>query len=125
MTPRSCCSPARAAALWNSERSDRDGDDGIDSNLGCWRIYQCSRTGPIGWYASGSTRLQPGELADSLTRRCLLQSQRFACSKQANSLPQTPGLCILALGGLDPADIPSLMRGRKPFEVPPCRRLFL
>ena len=40
---------------------------------------------------------------------CLLESQRFACSKEANRLLQTPGLCLLALGGFDPADIPSPM----------------
>src|SRR5438128_2029857 len=58
-----------------------------------------------------------------MARGCLLESQRFACSEKANRLLQTPGLCFLALGGLDPADIPSPMRGRKPLKVPPRRRL--
>src|SRR2546427_5652467 len=52
------------------------------------------------WSADGCKRLLGG---------CLLESQRFACSKQSNRLLQTPGLCFLALGGFDPADISSPM----------------
>jgi hypothetical protein len=40
---------------------------------------------------------------------CLLEAQRFFGRKQANGFLQTPGLRFLALGGFDPANIPSPM----------------
>jgi len=39
----------------------------------------------------------------------LLESQRFTVSQESNRFLQTPGPCLLPLGGFDPADIPSPM----------------
>ena len=45
----------------------------------------------------------------SLLSGSLLESQRFACTKEADRLLQAFGLRLLPLGGLYPADIPSPM----------------
>ena len=59
--------------------------------------------------ARAQTRASSHVACSALLGGCLLESQLFACSKEANRLLQTPGLCLLALGGFDPADVPSPM----------------
>jgi hypothetical protein len=46
----------------------------------------------------------------------LLQTEHFAASQKANRLLETPEFRFLALGGLNPCEIPPALRGRQRFE---------
>ena len=47
----------------------------------------------------------------------LVQSQHFAASQKANGLLETSEFRLLALGGLNPGDIPSTLRECQRFEM--------
>ena len=57
------------------------------------------------------------EMLDRAMRGLSLQSEHFTAGQEANGLLEAPDLRVLALGGLDPCNIPPLLRRRQRFEV--------